>query len=123
MSVQMIQQRLQSYNCKSEIEEQQAIREITQEVVLAALGRGDFFKHALFLFKKIQIGINDQLRFCIQLGVPARQCKLRRYDGKTDSGVISLSGFRAYDGCIGRYRFFSRRMTFIPTIQVEKAIR
>ncbi|MHC4951418.1 MAG: nucleotidyl transferase AbiEii/AbiGii toxin family protein [Planctomycetota bacterium] len=48
MSVQMIQQRLQSYNCKTEIEEQQAIREITQEVVLAALGRGDFFKHALF---------------------------------------------------------------------------
>ena len=48
MSVQMIQQRLQSYNCKTELEEQQAIREITQEVVLAALGRGDFFKYALF---------------------------------------------------------------------------
>ena len=48
MSVQMIQQRLQSYNCKTEIEEQQAIREITQEVVLVALGRGDFFKYALF---------------------------------------------------------------------------
>ena len=48
MSVQMIQQRLMNYNCKTDIEEQQAIREITQEVVLAALGRGDFFKHALF---------------------------------------------------------------------------
>ncbi|HNW59017.1 MAG TPA: nucleotidyl transferase AbiEii/AbiGii toxin family protein [bacterium] len=48
MSVQMIQQRLLNYNCKSDVEEQQAIREITQEVVLAALGRGDFFKHALF---------------------------------------------------------------------------
>ncbi|TET33047.1 MAG: nucleotidyl transferase AbiEii/AbiGii toxin family protein [Planctomycetota bacterium] len=48
MSVQMIQQRLLSYNCKTDIEEQQAIREITQEVVLAALGRGNFFKHALF---------------------------------------------------------------------------
>ncbi|MGI6354172.1 MAG: nucleotidyl transferase AbiEii/AbiGii toxin family protein [Lentisphaeria bacterium] len=48
MSVQMIQQRLLTYNCKTDIEEQQAIREITQEVVLAALGRGDFFKHALF---------------------------------------------------------------------------
>jgi len=48
MSVKMIQQRLLSYNCKTEIEEQQAIREITQEVVLAALGRGDFFKYALF---------------------------------------------------------------------------
>ncbi len=48
MSVQMIQQRLLSYSCKTDIEEQQAIREITQEVVLAALGRGDFFKYALF---------------------------------------------------------------------------
>ncbi len=48
MSVQMIQQRLRGYNCKTDIEEQQAIREISQEVVLAALGRGDFFKHAAF---------------------------------------------------------------------------
>ncbi len=48
MSVQMIQQRLLSYDCKTDLEEQQAVREITQEVVLAALGRGDFFKHALF---------------------------------------------------------------------------
>ena len=44
MSVQIIQQRLRSYHCRTEIEEQQAIREITQEVALAALGRGDFFK-------------------------------------------------------------------------------
>jgi predicted nucleotidyltransferase component of viral defense system len=48
MSVRMIQQRLLSYNCGTDIEEQQAIREITQEVVLAALGRGDFFQHGLF---------------------------------------------------------------------------
>jgi len=48
MSVQIIQQRLASYHCRTEIEEQHALREITQEVVLAALGRGDFFKHALF---------------------------------------------------------------------------
>jgi len=48
MSVQMIQQRLANYNCKTDVEEQQAIREIIQEVILAALGRGDFFKHALF---------------------------------------------------------------------------
>ncbi len=48
MSVQMIQQRLISYKCQTEIEEQQAVREITQEVFLAALGRHDFFKHALF---------------------------------------------------------------------------
>jgi len=48
MNVQVIQQRLRPYNCQTEFEEQQAIREITQEVALAALGRGDFFKHALF---------------------------------------------------------------------------
>jgi predicted nucleotidyltransferase component of viral defense system len=48
MSVKIIQQRLSDYKCKTDIEEQQAIREITQELVLAALGRGDFFKHALF---------------------------------------------------------------------------
>ncbi len=48
MSVRMIQQRLAAYNCRTNLEEQQAIREISQEVVLAALGRSDFFKHALF---------------------------------------------------------------------------
>lgn len=48
MNVRMMQQRLSSYNCQTDIEEQQAIREITQEVALAALGRSDFFKHALF---------------------------------------------------------------------------
>jgi predicted nucleotidyltransferase component of viral defense system len=48
MSIKLIQDRLDSYKCKSEIEEEQAIREITQEVALAALGRTDFFKHAVF---------------------------------------------------------------------------
>jgi predicted nucleotidyltransferase component of viral defense system len=48
MSIKLIQERLNSYNCNSEIEEEQAIREITQEVALAALGRTDFFKHAAF---------------------------------------------------------------------------
>lgn len=48
MNVSMIRERLASYNCRSELEEYQALREITQEVALAALGRGDFFKHALF---------------------------------------------------------------------------
>lgn len=47
MSIKLIQVRLNSYNCKSEIEEEQALREITQEVALAALGRTDFFKHAV----------------------------------------------------------------------------
>jgi len=47
MSVKLIQDRLDSYNCKSNIEEEHAIREITREVVLAALGRTEFFKEAL----------------------------------------------------------------------------
>ncbi len=48
MSIKLIQERLDSYQCKSELEEEQAIREITQEVTLAALGRTDFFKFAAF---------------------------------------------------------------------------
>lgn len=48
MSLKIIRDRLSTYGCKSEIEEEQAIREITQELVLAALGRTDFFKEAAF---------------------------------------------------------------------------
>jgi predicted nucleotidyltransferase component of viral defense system len=48
MSVKLIQDRLNSYHCRSNIEEEHAVREITQEVALAALGRTEFFKHAVF---------------------------------------------------------------------------
>ena len=48
MSIKLIQDRLDSYNCQSELEEEHAIREITQEVALAAVGRTDFFKQAVF---------------------------------------------------------------------------
>lgn len=48
MSIEIIRERLRSYNCKTTNEEQQAMREITQEVILAALGRGDFFEYAAF---------------------------------------------------------------------------
>jgi predicted nucleotidyltransferase component of viral defense system len=48
MSIKLIQDKLSSYDCKSELEEEHAIREITQEVALAALGRTDFFKHGVF---------------------------------------------------------------------------
>ena len=81
MSVQMIQQRLLSYNCKTDIEEQQAIREITQEVVLAALGRDDFFKHALFQggsCLRIFYGLNrfsEDLDFILQKPAPDFQLK------------------------------------------------
>jgi hypothetical protein len=39
---------LNSYGCASTIEEEQALREITQEIVLAALGRTSFFDKAAF---------------------------------------------------------------------------
>ena len=48
MSTKIIQDRLDSYQCSTAIEEEQALREITQEVALAALGRTDFFKYAAF---------------------------------------------------------------------------
>ena len=43
MSVHLLQSRLAAYACGSAIEEEQALREITQEIVLAALGRTNFF--------------------------------------------------------------------------------
>ncbi|MGD0573210.1 MAG: nucleotidyl transferase AbiEii/AbiGii toxin family protein [Sedimentisphaerales bacterium] len=48
MSIKMIQDKLSSYKCTTELEEEQAVREITQEVALAALGRTDFFKYGVF---------------------------------------------------------------------------
>ncbi|HET6429057.1 MAG TPA: nucleotidyl transferase AbiEii/AbiGii toxin family protein [Phycisphaerae bacterium] len=48
MSVAMIQDRLDGYGCRSTLEVEQALREITQEVVLASLGRTGFFQKAAF---------------------------------------------------------------------------
>lgn len=81
MSVEMIRQRLLDYNCKTDIEEQHAIREITQEVALAALGRGDFFKHAVFhggTCLRIFYGLNrfsEDMDFMLRDGGPGFQLK------------------------------------------------
>lgn len=48
MSVEIIQERLATYGCSSAQEEEQALREISQEIILAALGRTDFFNDAGF---------------------------------------------------------------------------
>jgi len=48
MSVRMIEQKLETYSPSSEIEELQALREITQEIILASLGKTDFFTQAAF---------------------------------------------------------------------------
>jgi len=77
MSIKLIQERFDSYRCQSELEEQQAIREITQEVVLAALGRTDFFKHAVFqggTCLRIFYGLN---RFSEDLDFILRQPDIR----------------------------------------------
>ena len=48
MSVEIIQERLAAYACRSTLEEEQALREITQEIILAGLGRTDLFGRAGF---------------------------------------------------------------------------
>ncbi len=48
MSIKIIQDRLDSYHCKTALEEELALREITQEVALASLARTDFFMFAAF---------------------------------------------------------------------------
>jgi len=48
VSVEIIQERLAAYACKSTLEEEQTLREITQEIILAGLGRTDFFGRAGF---------------------------------------------------------------------------
>jgi predicted nucleotidyltransferase component of viral defense system len=48
MSVEIVQERLTAYGCKSALEEEQALREITQEIALAGLGRTGFFRRAGF---------------------------------------------------------------------------
>ena len=61
MNVRVVQERLNSYGCASVIEEEQALREITQEIVLAALGRTAFFDKAAFqggTYLRIFHGVN-----------------------------------------------------------------
>ena len=48
MSISLIQSRLDGYRSRSTIEEEQALREITQELILAGLARSDFFSRAAF---------------------------------------------------------------------------
>jgi len=48
VSVEIIQERLAAYGCRTTLEEEHALREITQEIILAGLGRTDFFGRAGF---------------------------------------------------------------------------
>jgi len=44
MSVAIVQDRLSAYNCRSATEEDQALREISQEIILVGLSRTNFFE-------------------------------------------------------------------------------
>ncbi len=48
MSIDILQQRVEEYACKTALEEENAIKEITQEVILMALSRSRFFDAAEF---------------------------------------------------------------------------
>ena len=48
MSVKLIQDRLSRYQSRNQLEEENAIKEITQEVALSGLSRAGFFKIAAF---------------------------------------------------------------------------
>ncbi len=74
MSVEIVQERLASYGCTSGIEEEQALREITQDIILAGLGRTDFFEHAGFhggTCLRIFHGLN---RFSEDMDFALREC-------------------------------------------------
>jgi predicted nucleotidyltransferase component of viral defense system len=83
MSVRIIHDRLNGYNCRSSLEEEQALREITQEILLAALGRTDFFQKAGFqggTCLRIFHGLNrfsEDLDFALQ--EPDSSFKLQPY--------------------------------------------
>ena len=48
MSIDILQQRVEEYACNTALEEENAIKEITQEVRLMALSRSGFFEEAEF---------------------------------------------------------------------------
>jgi hypothetical protein len=48
MTISIVQSRLDGYDCKTAVEEENAIREISQEIVLSALSRAGFFNRAAF---------------------------------------------------------------------------
>jgi predicted nucleotidyltransferase component of viral defense system len=97
MSIRAIQDRLNSYGSASAVEEEQALREITQEIVLAALGRTDFFDKAAFqggTCLRIFHGVNrfsEDLDFALKK--PDKTFELRGYF-KTVAEDLGAFGYR-----------------------------
>src|SRR5207237_1062275 len=48
MSIKVVQDRLDQYGAKNQLEEENALKEITQEIALLGLSRSGFFKVAAF---------------------------------------------------------------------------
>ena len=48
MSVAIIQEKLLTYQCKTILEQENALKEIIQEIALMVLSRSDFFRAAAF---------------------------------------------------------------------------
>jgi predicted nucleotidyltransferase component of viral defense system len=83
MSVKMIQERLEGYNCQSVQEEEFALKEITQELALHSLYNAGFFKKAAFqggTCLRVLYGLNrfsEDLDFALL--EPDRKFDLRDY--------------------------------------------
>lgn len=83
MSIEIVQNRLDSYNCQSVQEEEHAIREIAQEIILGGLSRAGFFKKAGFqggTCLRILYGLerfSEDLDFT--LAEPDKSFQLKRY--------------------------------------------
>lgn len=79
MTKEIIQERLARYNCRSQQEEEFALKEITQEIILLALARTDFFRFAAFhggTSLRIFYGLSrfsEDLDFALQEATPAFQ--------------------------------------------------
>ena len=93
----IVQQKLDAYQCQTAEDEENAIREITQEVALFALGKSDFFKYATFqggTCLRILHGLDrfsEDLDFVLQ--VPNREFDITPFLDKTASIMASF----AYD--------------------------
>lgn len=71
MSLKIIQERLATYRTKNQLDEENSLKEITQEIALSGLARAGFFKQAAFqggTCLRILYGLNrfsEDLDFCL----------------------------------------------------------
>lgn len=97
MSVEIVQARLDACHCQSPLEEENAIREIAQEIILGGLSRAGFFKKAAFqggTCLRILYGLerfSEDLDFVLR--TPGKNFELRNYlEGLTEE--LKAYGFQ-----------------------------